>query len=245
MNFNNINRFNPLPYNTNILLCAAGAGCQKLSPYNNGENMNTIEAMYRESNSIEEFAPLYFQYLSTLLNKIDTKAIAAFVDELERAWRNQNTIFVIGNGGSAATASHMANDIGVDVLKKSGTQQAFRVMALTDNVSVMTAIANDTGYENLFITQLKIHYRPGDTLIAISASGNSPNVVAAAEWVKSRDGKVIGITGFDGGKLKDISDIVIWIETQKGEFGPVEDIHLILDHLVASWLQYKCVPTNK
>ncbi|MGA1870262.1 MAG: SIS domain-containing protein [bacterium] len=200
--------------------------------------MNTIESMYRESKGIEEFATFYFRYLSTLLNKLDTKAIADFVNELEGAWRNQNTIFVIGNGGSAATASHMANDLGVDVLKKSGAQQAFRVMALTDNVSVMTAIANDTGYQNLFINQLKIHYRSGDKLIAISASGNSPNVVAAVEWVKSHNGKVIGITGFDGGRLKDLSDILIWAETPKGEFGPVEDIHLILDHLVACWLQY-------
>jgi len=133
----------------------------------------------------------------------------------------------------------MANDIGMDVLKKSGSVKAFRALALTDNTSVMTAIANDDGYENIFVNQLKIHYREGDKLVVISASGNSPNVIAAAKWVKSKGGKVIGLVGFDGGALKGICDILIHIETQKGEYGPVEDIHTIIDHLVANWLQYR------
>jgi D-sedoheptulose 7-phosphate isomerase len=100
----------------------------------------------------------------------------------------------------------------------------------------MTAIGNDTGFENLFVSQLRIHHRPGDKLIAISASGNSPNVVRGAEWVKDRGGRVIALVGFDGGKLKGLADVVIHAETPKGEYGPVEDIHMILDHLVYTWL---------
>ena len=101
----------------------------------------------------------------------------------------------------------------------------------------MTAIANDTGYENLFAYQLRIHYRPGDKLVAISASGNSPNVVEAARWVKKRGGRVVGLVGFDGGELKRLSDVVIHVETQKGEYGPVEDIHMVVEHLIYTWLR--------
>jgi len=168
-----------------------------------------------------------------------------FVEELEDAWNNQNTFFLAGNGGSAVTASHMANDIGIDVLKKGGSNKPFRVLALTDNTSVMTAISNDDGYENLFVNQLKIHFRHGDKLGVISASGNSPNVVAAAKWVKKRKGRTVGIVGFDGGKLKDICDIVIHVHTLKGEYGPVEDIHMIIDHLISNWLICKMQAETK
>jgi D-sedoheptulose 7-phosphate isomerase len=104
-------------------------------------------------------------------------------------------------------------------------------------VVALTAIGNDAGHENLFVYQLRIHYRPGDKLIAISASGNSPNVVEAARWVKKRGGRVVGLVGFDGGELKRLADVVIHAKTPKGEYGPVEDIHIIMDHLFYSWLK--------
>ena len=103
----------------------------------------------------------------------------------------------------------------------------------------MTAIANDVGYENLFLGQLEIHYRPGDKLIAISASGNSPNVVRAVEWVKQRGGRTIGLVGFDGGKLREMCDVVVHVKAASGEYGPVEDAHLILNHILAHWFQNK------
>lgn len=201
--------------------------------------MKNIENLFVESVDVEHFARGYLNYLSYLFNRLDTQSIAAFIKEVEIAHRNQNTIFIAGNGGSAATATHMANDIGMDILKKSGIDQPFRAFSLTDNIALMTAIANDNGYHNLFVNQLRIYYRSGDLLIAISASGNSPNIIAAAEWIKQRSGKVLGLVGFDGGKLKDMCDVAIHVETPKGEFGPVEDIHLIMDHLIANWLQYK------
>jgi len=109
----------------------------------------------------------------------------------------------------------------------------------------MTAIANDDGYDNLFVNQLKIHYRDGDKLVVISANGNSRNVVAAAEWVKQCTGRTISIVGFDGGKLKDTCDIVIHVKTEKGECGPVEDIHMIIDHLISNWLICKLKTEGK
>lgn len=201
--------------------------------------MNNIEKMFNESSDIRSFAKSYFDYLYKLLNNLDTNAIASFADEMEKARSNHNTIFIVGNGGSAATASHMANDFGTDIRKKAGSDLPFRVMALTDNMSVLTAIANDDGYDNVFVNQLNIYYRPGDKLVAISASGHSPNVVKAAKWVKRRNGTVMSLVGFDGGKLKQISDVVIHVETLNGEYGPVEDIHMIMDHLLANWHECK------
>ena len=201
--------------------------------------MNNIERLFNESGDFGHFIKGYYDYLFTLLKNIDVKDIMGFAEEMEKARNAGNTVFFAGNGGSAATASHMANDFGIDVLKKSGTDLPFRAMSLTDNTAVMLAIANDDGYDRLFVNQLRVHYRPGDKLVAISASGNSPNVVIAAEWVKKQGGTVISLVGFDGGRLKDISDVLIHVKSEKGEYGPVEDIHMIMDHLLANWLQLK------
>lgn len=201
--------------------------------------MNNVERLFLNSVNAEAFTKGYFDYLLQLLHRLDTKAIARFIEELELAYDRESTIFIAGNGGSAATASHMANDLGMDVLKKGGSAKPFRALALTDNTSLVTAIGNDDGYHNIFVNQLRIHYRPQDLLIVISASGNSPNVVAAARWVKDRGGKVMGLVGFDSGELKTACDILINVETPKGEYGPVEDVHMVMDHLVANYLQYK------
>ena len=201
--------------------------------------MNNIEKNYAKSNNISDFASEYFKYLKQVLDTIEPSSFQKLSDEFEDARENGDTIFVAGNGGSAVTATTMANDIGFDIIKKTGTDKPFKVLALTDNISVITAIANDVGYENAFINQLKIHYRKGDKLLVISASGNSENVVKAAKWVKTNGGRVIGFLGFDGGKLKDLSDLVIHVKTEPGEYGPVEDTHLILNHVLAHWFQNK------
>ena len=131
----------------------------------------------------------------------------------------------------------MANDLGFDIVKKTKTKKPFKFLSLTDNNSVVTAIANDIGYDEIFLNQLKIHFRKGDQLIAISASGNSPNILKAVKWFKNQKGKVISFLGFDGGKLLKLSDIVLHVKTQKGEYGPVEDAHLIINHILAHWFQ--------
>ena len=201
--------------------------------------MNNIDTLFAGSKNIGEFARGYFTYLKKVIDGIEPASINALEAELEAARAEGCTIFVAGNGGSAATATTMANDIGFDIIKKTGVKKPFKIFALTDNSSVITAIANDIGYENLFTSQLGIHYKPGDRLLVISASGNSPNVVNAAEWVKSRGGRIIGFLGFDGGKLKTICDVAIHVPTVKGEYGPVEDAHLIINHVLAHWFQCK------
>jgi len=201
--------------------------------------MNNIDKLCNKALSPSEFARGYFSYLKQVLDSITPDSIDKLVEEFENARVNDSTIFIAGNGGSATTATSMGNDIGFDILKKSGTDKPFRVLALTDNTSVITAIANDVGYENVFLNQLKIHYRQGDKLLAISASGNSLNVVTAAEWVKEQGGRVISFVGFAGGKLKEISDVVLHVQSESGEYGPVEDAHLVLNHILAHWFQFK------
>jgi D-sedoheptulose 7-phosphate isomerase len=201
--------------------------------------MNNIENIYRTSLSPSEFARGYLSYLKELLDQIEIEALDLLAKEFEDAREHGNNIFVAGNGGSATTAATMANDMSIDVLKKANCDRPFKIFALTDNNAIITAISNDSGYENLFVNQLKIHYRQGDRLLVISASGNSPNVVKAAEWVTSHGGRVIGFLGFSGGRLREICDITIHVKTNAGEYGPVEDIHLILNHILAHWFQNK------
>ena len=148
--------------------------------------MNNLEKAYKQVNSIGQFSREYFLYLSKVLESIDENEINKLGDLFESAREGGNTIFVAGNGGSSTTATTMANDIGFDILKKTGIDRAFRVLSLVDNNSVITAISNDVGYETIFINQLKIHYRTGDRLVVLSASGKSLNVVLAAKWVKSK-----------------------------------------------------------
>jgi D-sedoheptulose 7-phosphate isomerase len=180
------------------------------------------------------YADAYLDYLASCFSELDRKALARFVELLLAARESGHAIFFIGNGGSAATASHFANDISIGT--RTGDEKPFRAISLTDNVAVMTALANDEGYDRMFVDQLKVQMRDGDALVAISASGNSPNVIAAVEYAKSRGATVVGLTGFDGGKLKALSDIELHVPTAKGEYGPVEDIHMIFDHLVGSYL---------
>jgi D-sedoheptulose 7-phosphate isomerase len=200
--------------------------------------MKDLESVFEGASNIREFSDNYFRYLTGLLSSLDKAAIESFVNQLEEARKNQATVFFIGNGGSASTASHMANDFSFGS-RSISDDLPFRTMALNDNVSIITAVANDSGYENLFLRQLKVHFRKNDKLVVISASGNSQNIIKAAEWVRSQGGKVIGLLGFDGGKLKDICEISITVRTPKGEYGPVEDVHMILDHLVYTWLWYQ------
>lgn len=201
--------------------------------------MNKTEQFYQHNKEFHGFIKDYFDHLYEMLCKLDMSPIEAFAMEMEKARKGHNTIFIIGNGGSAGTASHMANDFGSSVMKKGKKELLFRALALTDSTPVMLGIGNDNGYDNIFVYQLRTHYRPGDKLVAISASGNSPNVIAAAEWVKEREGVVMSLVGFDGGKLKDLSDIVIHVKSEKGEYGPVEDIHMIINHLLANWFHYR------
>jgi D-sedoheptulose 7-phosphate isomerase len=195
--------------------------------------------MTEKIKKISDFAQIYFNNLFAILGKIDLNKLVILEKVLLNARLKKKNIFLFGNGGSAATASTIANDLGFDVLKKTSVKNPFRFFSLTDNTPVITAIANDIGYENVLVNQLKIHFRNKDVLILISASGNSKNLLKAAKWVKKNNGYVFSFLGFDGGQLKNLSDDYILVRTEKGEYGPVEDAHLILNHVFAHWFQMK------
>lgn len=205
--------------------------------------MNQVDQIFEKSQSKEDFVAGYTQYLAKLLVNLDADQIARFIDELMLARNTGKNIFFIGNGGSAATASHFANDLlaGMRLRKED---KPFKAIALTDNNALMTALGNDEGYDQIFAKQLEVLMEPGDLVVAISASGNSPNLIKAIELANSRGNTVVGLVGFDGGKMKQICSAIVHVQTAKGEYGPVEDIHMVLDHLVTGYL-YRAVRAAK
>lgn len=196
--------------------------------------MNELTNIFKDASSPEDYARNYFKHLAKIIDRIDMKSIGAVIDLILETRNKGNAIYFIGNGGSAATASHFANDLSIGT-RTSGLKP-FKAISLTDNMAVITALGNDNGFDEIFVKQLEVVILPGDILVAISASGNSPNLIKAAKLAKERNNKVIGLTGFDGGMLKEISDYNIHIPTDKGEYGPVEDLHMILDHLFGTYL---------
>jgi D-sedoheptulose 7-phosphate isomerase len=183
---------------------------------------------------VKKFAQSYVQRLGHLLESLDLDVLTEIIDQIERVRAEGKTIFIIGNGGSAATASHMAEDLAFGTRMREGAR--IKALSLTDNQPYVMAAANDIGYDSIFEEQLKNLMLPGDLLIAISASGNSPNVVKAVDYANHHGGISVGLVGFDGGQLKENCHIMLHVETEPGEYGPVEDIHLILDHIITEFL---------
>lgn len=181
----------------------------------------------------------YFVELKKNLEKIDTKKIEEIVDVFINAWKNDKQIFIVGNGGSAATASHMACDLGKGTLKKmyDSEEKRFRVISLTDNTPLLTALSNDVGYENVFAQQLYNQIQIGDVLVAITGSGNSENVIRAIKVAQEKKAIIIAFLGSNGGKAKDIVDYYLLYEEQ--HYGRIEDSHSIFSHLICCWIREK------
>jgi D-sedoheptulose 7-phosphate isomerase len=189
--------------------------------------------------NISEFTKDYLTGLKSVLDRLPMADLERVIQALEAAHAAGKQIFVIGNGGSAATASHMMNDLCKGTLGHKGDApwKRFKVIALTDNVSLMTAWANDTDFNHVFSEPLKNFAQPGDLLIGISASGNSPNIIAAVEVAKQIGMKVVGVTGFGGGNLAKLADVPFVVPSS--DYGPVEDVHMILDHIITGYLYAK------
>ena len=177
-----------------------------------------------------EFIQEYISTLQLTMDQLPRQLIADVVDLLQKARRKGSQVFILGNGGSASTASHFACDLAKNT-RQEGLPH-FRVIGLTDNMAMFSALANDGGYENVFSEQLASLVRPGDIVIAISASGNSKNVINATETAHRYEATVIGFTGFDGGRLGQLANINIQVNSNIIEH--VEDIHLMLEHLIVS-----------
>ena len=175
----------------------------------------------------------YILHLQDVLERLKLDDVRQSIDVIMEAYSANKQIFVVGNGGSASTASHLACDLG------KGTSVAgkprFRVISLTDNVATMTAWSNDVAYEDVFVEQLKNLVNTGDVVIGISASGNSENVIRAMQHAADIGCNTIGWSGFGGGKLATICDVNVVVDSH--QYGPVEDVHLILNHVLHAWIQ--------
>ena len=193
--------------------------------------MNNVDRLFTSDPA--DFAGAYIKYLQSVLQRIDAAEVGRFIETLLDARERGVTVFFMGNGGSAATASHFANDLSIGT---NDYEKPFRAMSLTDNVPIITAIGNDFGYEEIFVRQLRILGKKGDVLVGISASGNSPNLLKAFDYARSAGIRTVAITAFDGGKMKSIADEGIHVPTEAREYRPAEDAHMVLDHLVGAYL---------
>jgi D-sedoheptulose 7-phosphate isomerase len=189
---------------------------------------------------LRPFTTRFVEGVTSALEALDVEAVDRVVTTLSRARADGQVIFVAGNGGSAATASHWVNDL-AKATRSAGLPYV-RAISLTDSTPWMTALANDEGYERVFAGQLENMARAGDVLVVISASGNSPNLVRAVEFARANGVEAIGLLGFDGGLLRTMVDHSIWIETPLGAYGLAENIHSVVCDLVTSCLAQQTSP---
>ena len=176
----------------------------------------------------------YLERLQEELAKINEEAMQRWANLIHQAWENDRFVFIFGNGGSGTTASHMAEDLGKSTLLEADLQETtkkrLKVLSLTDNAGWIMAIGNDLGYDQIFVQQLMNYATKGDMAIAISGSGNSPNVLNAVQWANQQGLITFGLTGYDGGKLKTIQQDGLRVVLD--DMGMVESIHLCLFHWV-------------
>jgi len=174
----------------------------------------------------------YFSRLADELKRLDAAELEGFSQVLFEAWLHRRSVFVCGNGGSAATASHLAQDLAKGVIRdadlRSYTVPRFKAMSLAANISWLTALGNDLGFDQVFVQQLANYAQPEDVLVAISGSGNSPNIIAAVNWANDHGLITLGMTGFDGGRLRKIQKRGIYVALNDMEM--VESIHSCICH---------------
>lgn len=176
----------------------------------------------------------YLKRLHAELDRLDPAQVRRLADEVYAAWQHRNGVFVFGNGGSACLASHLAEDLGKSSLRESDlkdeTKRRLKIMSLTDNVGWLTALGNDIGYDQIFVQQLMNYGTAGDLAIGISGSGNSANVLEAVDWANRHGLVTFGMTGYDGGKLKQIEQAGLHVPLD--DMGMVESIHACAIHWV-------------
>jgi D-sedoheptulose 7-phosphate isomerase len=186
-------------------------------------------------------ASMYFDDLVQVIANMPLQAIDQIVSVLLDAHESSRTIFLFGNGGSAALASHFACDLGKGAANGSGKR--FQALALTDNVPLMTAWANDANYEDIFAEQLATFVQPDDIAFAISGSGKSPNVLKALKVAREARAFTIGLTGYKGGHLKDLCDVCLIVPSDNMQI--IEDLHLSVTHAVLTALRAKICQENR
>lgn len=179
----------------------------------------------------------YSEYLQSAVHSVDDGQISSFISVIFNAYLKSKTIFVIGNGGSASNASHFAQDLAKGTRISADHPKRVKALSLTDNVAFICALGNDDGFDQIFEQQLRTYSYPGDVLIAISGSGNSPNIIRAVNWANNNQLTTVGITGFNGGRLKDINQYSVHVPLS--DMCTSESIHTIIFHYVVIVLTEK------
>ena len=172
----------------------------------------------------------YIELEIQVLKNLELENINTAMNLIMQAYEEERNIYIFGNGGSSATASHFQNDFNKGISEY--VEKKFNFICLNDNIPTLMAVANDIGFEEIFRFQLKNRLKKGDIIIAISGSGNSKNVINAVEYAKEQGNKVIGLTGYKGGKLKELSDVSLHANVMSMQV--TEDIHMFFDHLIMS-----------
>ncbi|MDP8908454.1 MAG: SIS domain-containing protein [Chloroflexota bacterium] len=175
----------------------------------------------------------YIERLTATIASLPHDRIARLGASLLRAYRNDKQVFTVGNGGSSSTASHMAADLAKNTIGPN--MRRFRIASLNENTAIVTALANDLGYEHIFSEQLINVIQPGDVLVAVSASGNSPNVLEAIRLARRENAEVMALLGFDGGEAAKLADNAIVVPSS--DYGVVEDVHLVINHMLVEYFQ--------
>ncbi len=178
-----------------------------------------------------------------LLNSVDEPEVLRLANAIADAYKSGRTVFIVGNGGSGANASHLCEDLGKGTLSDFDTQKRLRILSLTDNAPYILAWGNDTSFDRIFVEQLKNLAQPGDLLIAISGSGNSPNIIAAVDFANTLGMRTFGITGYDGGKLLGIAQDSIYVKSF--DMGMVEAVHGVVFHYLTGLLKDKFAESQK
>ena len=187
---------------------------------------------------MKKFINNYFETLKTTIDRLDRQEIIRFIEILLEARENEKNIFIMGNGGSASTASHFCCDF--NKVASHGFEKRFKFICLNANIPTMLAYANDISYDDIFVEQLKNLYKPGDIVIGISGSGNSKNVLKAVEYANLNDGITVGLTGYNGGRLKQTAKYSVNMNIDDMQI--TEDLHMVLDHMIVSII---CEHINK
>ncbi len=186
-------------------------------------------------NSLKSIAKEYVENTKSSLDKLDLDSIERIVNIIWSAYLNNKQVFIMGNGGSASTASHFACDLGKGTIVEG--KKRLRVICLNDNMALITAFSNDLGYTDVFKEQLVNLINTDDVVIAITASGNSSNIIMAIEYAEKHRAVTVGLTGFDGGDLLSIVNESIVVSSNN--YGQIEDMHLVLGHLISQCLKHR------
>jgi len=196
--------------------------------------MHYLANLFQQAGGFEPYARGYFDRVAELARLIDLSAVCRAAEHIGKTRETGNALYFFANGGSAAVAAHWVNDLMAGANQEG--MPPFRAYCLTDNTSTVTAIGNDSAFENIFRDQLRAYVRPGDVALAMSVSGNSENIIRGLRAAREAGAVTIGIAGMSGGRMAECCDVFIHIPCTADEYGPVEDLFSLLEHLITGWL---------